>query len=49
MVIAGYEAKYSDELNVQIGESVKIIDKELDSTGRWKVILSVVLAGCGRV
>ena len=36
-VIADYDAKSTDELTVRIGETVEIIDKEMDSSGWWKV------------
>ena len=43
--IAEYDARNSDELSVQIGESVEIIDKEFDSSGLWKVIIQEYMRG----
>ena len=36
-VIANYDAINPNELTVRVGESVEIIDKEMDSNGWWKV------------
>ena len=41
-VITDYYAKSSDELIVRIGETVEIIDKEMDSDGWWKVRIIMV-------
>ena len=41
-VITEYDAKSSVELSVRIGESVEIIDKEIDSSRLWKVIIYMV-------
>ena len=41
-VIAEYDARSSNELSVRIGEGVEIIDKEIDSSGLWKVIIYTV-------
>ena len=41
-VITDYDAKSSDKLSVRVGETVEIIDKEIDSSGLWKVIIYMV-------
>ena len=42
-VIADYDAKSFDELIIRVGETVELIDKEMDSDGRWKVRIIMVL------
>ena len=44
-VITDYDAKNSDELTVQVGETVELIDQEKDSDGWWKVRI-VMIQGC---
>ena len=44
-VVTDYDAKSSDELTVQVGETVEIIDKEKDSDGWWKVRI-IMVQGC---
>ena len=36
-VIIDYDAKTPDQLTIQVGETVEIIDKQIDSGGWWKV------------
>lgn len=43
-VITNYDAINPNELTVRVGENVEIIDKEMDSSGWWKVrIINMVL------